>query len=89
MNIFKIKDNIMTITSSSEEGGAVEDILITKTGNDLEIGFNSKYLMDALKAIGDEEILMKMNSPIAPCTISPLEGDSYTYIVLPVRLSNV
>ena len=84
----KIRDNIMTITASSEEGGAVEDVLIIKTGNDIEIGFNAKYMMDALKVIDDDEIVMKMNSPIAPCTLTPIDGDKYTYIILPVRLSS-
>ena len=84
----KIRENVMTITSSSEEGGAVEDVLITKTGNDIEIGFNARYLIDALKNIDDEEIVMEMNSPITPCLITPIDGEKYTYIVLPVRLSN-
>ena len=47
----EIKDNIMEITSKSEEGNVKEEIIISKEGNDLTIGFNSKYLIDVLKLL--------------------------------------
>ena len=51
------------------------------------IGFNSKYVSDVLKSVGDEEVVLEMSSPVSPCLIKPLEGDSYIYLVLPVRIS--
>ena len=84
-----IKDNVITITSRSEEGNVKEDLLAEKTGEDLDIGFNAKYIIDILKVISDEEIVMKFNTSISPCLITPVEGESYEYLVLPVRLSNM
>ena len=81
-----INENLMNISSASEEGSVKEDIIMEKTGNDLEIGFNSKYIMDALKAIDDEEIKIEFNSAVKPCLIKPLEGNAYEYLVLPVRI---
>ena len=84
-----IKENIMTITSRSEEGGAMEDILIHKNGNDLDIGFNSRFLLNIMRVIDDEEIKMEFNTSLSPCMIKPLEGNSYEYLILPVRISNM
>ena len=65
-----------------------EDVIISREGNDLVIGFNSKYLIDALKAIDDEEVTMHFNSAVSPCLIKPLSGNQYEYLVLPVRITN-
>lgn len=82
-----VKNNLMTISSRSEEGNIKEQIIVEKTGNDIEIGFNSKYMLDALKAIDDEEILFTLKTGTTPALICPIEGNSYDYLVLPVRLS--
>lgn len=82
----KITENLLTITSTSEEGEVKEEIIMEKTGEDLEIGFNSKYVSDALKAIEDEEVVMEFNTSITPCLVKPVEGDSYEYLILPVRI---
>lgn len=81
-----IKGDLMTITSRSEEGNVREEIAMEKTGSDLEIGFNSKYVIDVLKAIDDEEISMKFRTGTSPCLVTPVEGDSYEYLILPVRI---
>ena len=52
------------------------------------IGFNSKYLIDALKVIDDEEINILFNSSVSPCLIKPISGEAYEYLVLPVRITN-
>lgn len=84
---FSIADDKITITSRSEEGNVKEEVFIEKEGKDLEIGFNSKYVMDVLKAISDEEIRMEFNTGVSPCLMKPAEGDAYEYLVLPVRIS--
>jgi len=43
-------------------------------------------MMDVLRAVRDDEIYLKFNSPVSPCLISPVEGDAFTYLVLPVRV---
>lgn len=84
---FAVRDNILTITSKSEEGNVKEDILITKEGEDLDIGFNAKYVLDMLKAIDEEDIIMYFNASIKPCLVEPLEGNSFEYLILPVRIT--
>ena len=83
---FSIKDSILTVSSNSEEGGSIEDVLIEKEGENINIGFNARYMLDVLKVLGDDEIKLNMNTPITPCVITPVEGDSYLYLVLPVRI---
>ena len=82
----KITENLMNITSASEEGNIKEDIIMEKSGSDLEIGFNFRYLLDALKAIYDDEIIMEFDSAVKPCLIKPVDGNSYEYLILPVRI---
>lgn len=55
---------------------------------DLEIGFNNRYMLDPLRAVGDEKVKIKLNGSLNPLLITPLEGEAYTYLVLPVRLKN-
>lgn len=84
-----IEDDMMTITSRSEEGNVKEELAIEKEGIDVEIGFNSKYILDAIKVIDDEEIIMEFNSSVNPCLIKPVDGDRYEYLILPVRINNM
>ena len=76
----------MTITSRSEEGNVKEEIVMEKTGDDIEIGFNSKFVTDVLKAIEDEEIAMNFITGTSPCMVRPIESDEYEYLILPVRI---
>lgn len=84
-----LRDHVMTITSRSEEGNVKEDLLIEKEGDDLDIGFNARYMMDILRAIDDEEIRMQFSTAVSPCLILPKEGEAYQYLILPVRLNNL
>ena len=81
-----VRDTVMTISSFSEEGKVEEEVITTKQGEDLMIGFNAHYLLDVLKSVEDEEVKILFNSPVDPCLIVPMEGDEYEYLVLPVRI---
>lgn len=83
-----IKNNLLTLTSKSEEGNVKEEIIMEKTGEDLEIGFNSKYMLDALKVIDDEYVKIELNTSITPALVKPIEGNLYEYLILPVRISS-
>ena len=63
-----------------------EDIDIEKDGKDLTIGFNPRFMIDALKAIEDEDITLYMTNAKSPCFIRDDE-DNYTYLVLPVNFT--
>jgi DNA polymerase-3 subunit beta len=81
-----VTDDLIDITSLSEQGTIDEKVEVIKEGDDLSIGFNGKYLMDILKVIDDEEVMMYIKDNVSPCIIRPLSGDTYLYLVLPVRL---
>ena len=57
-----------------------------KEGEDLEIGFNSKFVIDVLKVIDDDEIAMNFLTGTSPCMVKPVSGDAYEYLILPVRI---
>ena len=68
-------------------GGKVKDKLKVETsGEDVEIGFNNQYLLDALKARKEEEIELIINGSLSPMVLKPIEGDEFTSIVVPMRL---
>jgi len=80
-------DGVVDITTKTGIGDAADQCPISGDGKGLEIGFNNKYLMDALKAAPAEKLRLEFTSGVAPCVIQPVEeNDSFTYMVLPVRL---
>ncbi len=86
--IITIGDSSMELKINSTVGSMNEDIDITKQGKDLMIGFNPKFLIDALKVIDDEEIDLYFVNPKAPCFIRDVE-ETYIYLVLPVNFTTV
>lgn len=82
--ILNILDDVMELKMNSLIGSLDEDIDITKTGKDLLIAFDPKFLIDALKVIDEEEIDIKLLNPKAPCVIKD-EQESYIYLILPVN----
>ena len=86
--IIDVKDGSMQLKMNSTIGSMDEDIDIDKEGKDLKIGFNPKFLIDALRVIEEEEILIYMVNPKAPCFIKD-EKESYIYMILPVNFINV
>ena len=64
-----------------------EDIDIIKEGKDIMIGFNGRFLMDALKVIDDEQISIYLMNSKAPCFIRD-DKNEYIYLILPVNFNN-
>lgn len=67
-------------------GKIQDEISADIAGPVIEIGFKCKYLYDPLKVINDDKVKLQMSGSLLPMKIVPLNGDSYTYLVLPVRL---
>lgn len=67
-------------------GKSYDECAIDGSIQDLEIGFNNRYLLDALRAAVGDTVQISLKGALNPMVITPLEGDSYTYLVLPVRL---
>ena len=86
--IINITDNCMQLKMNSTVGSMDEEIDIKNEGKDLMIGFNPKFLIDALRVIEDEEVDLYMVNPKAPCFIRNAE-ESYIYLILPVNFTTV
>lgn len=84
--IIHIGDDSMELRIDSAMGSMREDIDIEKSGKDIMIGFNPKFLIDALRVIDDEEITIYLVNPKAPCFIKD-EEESYIYLILPVNIN--
>lgn len=84
--IFRILDDNMEININSQLGSMKEEIDIEKEGKDIMIGFNPKFLIEALRVIDDENITIYMVNPKAPCYIRD-EEQQYIYLILPVNFN--
>jgi DNA polymerase-3 subunit beta len=82
----KIEENILKISSNSEMGKIDEIIPVITEGKDLKIAFNAKYILDVLKAVEENEIIMQFNTNISPCTVKKEGSDQYEYLILPVQM---
>lgn len=83
---FDFTDDKMNITARSESGSINESADISITGTPIEIAFNSKYMLDIIKAIDDEAVALSFNTSVTPCVVEPVQGSYFYYLVLPVRL---
>ncbi len=84
--IINIGDGSLELKINSVIGSMNEDIDITKEGKDIMIGFNPKFILDALRVIDDETIDIYLVNPKAPCFIRN-EEQSYIYLILPVNFN--
>jgi len=80
-------DSVVKLHSVSALGKASDECIINGDGENLEIGFNDKYLLEALKAAPADDITLELNSGVTPCIISPADDSkNFLYMILPVRL---
>lgn len=85
--IMDIENANIYLKIDSSLGSMNEEIEIKKEGKDLKIGFNPKFLMDALRVIDDEEISIYMVNAKSPCFIRN-DDNSYIYLILPVSIAS-
>lgn len=86
--IINITDGSMELKINSIIGSMNEQIDIEKSGRDMMIGFNPKFLIDALRVIDDEEVDIYLVNPKAPCFIKDAQ-ENYIYLILPVNFTTV
>ena len=84
--IITIEDGNMELQIKSNMGSMDENIFIEKTGKDIMIGFNPKFLIDALRVIDDENVTIYLLNAKAPCFIKN-DDESYIYLILPVNFN--
>ncbi|MBD7913085.1 MULTISPECIES: DNA polymerase III subunit beta [Clostridium] len=81
-----VQEDNLVITSNSQLGKVREEVGINLQGEGVQIAFNSRYLLDVLKNMEEDDVVLEMTSSVTPCVIKAKETDSYKYLVLPVRL---
>jgi len=80
-------DGEVNLFTATALGKASDTCKVIGDGKDLEIGFNNKYLLDALKAAPAETVNVSLGTSVSPCVITPADGnEGFVYLVLPVRL---
>lgn len=84
--IINITDGALELKINSVIGSMNEDIDISKEGKDIMIGFNPKFILDALRVIDDEDVDIYLVNPKAPCFIRN-EDQTYIYLILPVNFN--
>lgn len=81
-----IGEDTVKLFCTTTMGRATDQISAEISGDQLEIGFNNKYLLDALRAAETDEVRLQLGGPISPMLVLPKEGDAFSFLVLPVRL---
>ncbi len=75
----------LIVSANTDIGSVREEMSIVQSGNLIDIDFNPRYFIDALKSIRDEEVEISFNGNMGPCVIRPIEGNTFEYLVLPLR----
>ncbi len=84
---FKLLNNLLNITSvDAESGTATEDIVTEYTGKEIEIGFNSKYILEMINQLDDEKVLLKFNDSSSPVIATESSNPNLIYVLMPMRV---
>lgn len=85
--VCRFQQDSITISCTTPLGSAKDVIATDATdGQEEEMGFNSRFLLDALKNAETDEVRIQLNGPVSPMKILPVDGESFLFLVLPVRL---
>ena len=83
-----VMENKVQLNCSTSMGKAHDEVECEMSGEPVSMGFNNKYLLDALKASDCDMVKLEINGALSPMRILPLEGESFLFLVLPVRVKN-
>ncbi len=81
----EISDDIIVITANTEAGNVREEMRAKMEGKKLDISFNHRYFIEALRVIDNEMVDIFFTTNIGPCTIKPMQGNDFAYLILPIR----
>ena len=79
-------NNEVKLNCTTSMGRASDQLDVEMTGQSVEIGFNNRYLLEALRNTECDEVKVQLGGPLSPMKVVPKEGDSFLFLVLPVRL---
>ena len=81
-------ENEIKLNCTTSMGRASDQLDVEMTGQSVEIGFNNRYLLEALRNTECDEVKVQLGGPLSPMKVVPKEGDSFLFLVLPVRLKS-
>ena len=82
-------DNVLMLRTTTTIGEAQDRCAIAGDGKELEIGFNVRYLVDALRAVPSEEVCLELTNGLSPIVLTPAdEKHDFAYMILPVRIKS-
>ena len=81
-------NNEVKLNCTTSVGRASDQLDVEMTGQSVEIGFNNRYLLEALRNTECDEVKVQLGGPLSPMKVVPKEGDSFLFLVLPVRLKS-
>ena len=84
---FIVADEGIKLFCTTVVGKASDYINLPFEGSEVEIGFNNRYLLDAIRNTDTDELLFEFNGPLKPLKVLPIEGDSFIFLVVPMRLA--
>jgi DNA polymerase-3 subunit beta len=83
----KLSKNLLQVTTSNPDvGEAREDLVVEYGGKELVVGFNARYLLDALSTIETEEVDVSLDDDLSPCVLHPTDCTTYTCVIMPMRI---
>ena len=83
-----VDSGIIKLSSVTSIGTASDKLGADIKGKRVEIGFNNRYLLEALRSCDTDEVLINLNGSLSPAVIVPPEGDSFLYLILPVKIKS-
>ena len=81
-------DGKVIVRCQTSLGRVMDAFAAACEGDEVETGFNNRYLLDALRNARTEQVRVQLSGPLSPVKILPAEGDDFLYLVLPVRFRN-
>jgi len=76
----------LVISARGDVGEATERVDLIRTGDDLEIAFNARYLLDVLEVVRSEGVVLELTEALRPAVFKPAEGDNYLCVIMPMAL---
>ncbi len=81
-------DNHVTVRCQTTLGKVIDELDAEIEGESVEIGFNNRYLLDALRYSGCDKVAFEINGPLSPVKVQPVDSKEFLFLVLPVRFKN-
>ncbi|HOX41633.1 MAG TPA: DNA polymerase III subunit beta, partial [bacterium] len=87
---FQVKDGKVVLASTVSEAGSTQsNISATVTGEDVEVSFNARYVLDILNVIGEDEVLVKLNDSSSAGVVTGKKDEYFVYIIMPLKVEGV